>query len=80
MNEKDFWRKLSEAIQAYQSRFPHLEDRFELFDFFKPNFTKLCLNRNRMVDYGYTVGDDRPHASEYGKVTNALYHYKKITK
>ncbi|WP_347550071.1 IucA/IucC family siderophore biosynthesis protein [Pseudalkalibacillus hwajinpoensis] len=78
MDEKDFWKSLSETIHSYQERFSHLEDRFELFDFFKPEFTKLCLNRNRMVDYGYSDGDDRPHASEFGKVTNALNRYKKI--
>ncbi len=25
-----------------------------------------------MIDYGYEDSDDRPHASEYGKVHNAL--------
>ncbi|WP_371017263.1 IucA/IucC family protein [Pseudalkalibacillus sp. JSM 102089] len=80
MNEQNFWKKLAESILSYQARFPQLEKRFELFDFFKPTFTKLCLNRNRMVDEGYSVGEDRPHASEFGEVRNALCHYKKITK
>ncbi|UOR11767.1 IucA/IucC family protein [Halobacillus amylolyticus] len=70
--EREFWDKLAGAIIDYQNKFPHLEDRFRLFDFFKGEFTKLCLNRNRMVDYGYEDGEDRPHASEFGKVTNAL--------
>lgn len=80
MEEQNFWEKLAESILSYQARFPHLEERFELFDFFKPTFTKLCLNRNRMVDEGYSAGEDRPHASEFGKVRNALSYYKKITK
>lgn len=80
MEEQNFWEKLAESILSYQARFPHLEERYKLFDFFKPTFTKLCLNRNRMVDEGYSVGGDRPHASEFGKVRNALSHYKKITK
>ncbi|MGG1687799.1 IucA/IucC family protein [Pseudalkalibacillus sp. NRS-1564] len=80
MEEQNFWEKLAESILSYQSRFPQLKKRFELFDFFKPTFTKLCLNRNRMVDEGYSVGEDRPHASEFGEVRNALSHYKKITK
>ncbi|MBF0708775.1 IucA/IucC family siderophore biosynthesis protein [Alkalihalobacillus hwajinpoensis] len=80
MEEQNFWEKLAESILSYQARFPHLEERYKLFDFFKPTFTKLCLNRNRMVDEGYSVGEDRPHASEFGKVRNALSHYKKITK
>ncbi|MDR4935041.1 IucA/IucC family siderophore biosynthesis protein [Rossellomorea marisflavi] len=72
MEEETFWACLAEAIIHYQRRFPSLKERFELFDFFKPELTKLCLNRNRMVDYGYASGDDRPHASEYGYVKNAL--------
>lgn len=76
MNEEHFWELLAEAIHDYQDRFPELKERFELFDFFKPEMTKLCLNRNRMVDYGYADEDDRPHATEFGKVTNFLARFK----
>ncbi|WP_257348642.1 IucA/IucC family protein [Pseudalkalibacillus decolorationis] len=78
LGETEFWRMLAESIQNYQSRFPELKERYELFDFFKPELTKLCLNRNRMVDYGYAEGDDRPHASEFGKVTNALAQFSLV--
>lgn len=71
--ESGFWQMAREEILAYQERFPHLSDRFELFDLLRPTFTKLALNRNRMLDYGYEDGDDRPHASEHGEVTNALH-------
>ncbi|MBN9654115.1 IucA/IucC family siderophore biosynthesis protein [Halobacillus sp. GSS1] len=74
--EEGFWQLLAESIRDYQRRFPELKERFELFDFFTPEMTKLCLNRNRMVDYGYADGDDRPHASEFGHVTNALAVFK----
>ncbi|KGP72090.1 IucA/IucC family protein [Pontibacillus yanchengensis] len=73
LSEHRFWEMVRETILAYQHQFPHLQDRFELFDLLRPTFTKLCLNRNRMLDYGYEDGDDRPHASEYGKVTNPLH-------
>ena len=76
LSEEKFWSLLAESILNYQKRFPHLNERFELFNFFKPEMTKLCLNRNRMVDYGYEDGDDRPHASEYGKVKNPLFLFK----
>ncbi|MCP3739571.1 IucA/IucC family protein [Rossellomorea sp. BNER] len=72
LSEETFWGLLADSIFNYQERFPHLQERYQLFDFFKPELTKLCLNRNRMVDYGYSDDDDRPHASEFGKVTNAL--------
>ncbi|MED1528537.1 IucA/IucC family siderophore biosynthesis protein [Bacillus pumilus] len=74
LDEATLWRLLAEEIQQYQKQFPQLKDRFDLFDLFQPKLTKLCLNRNRMIDYGYGDGDDRPHASEHGKVTNALAH------
>lgn len=38
-----------------------------------PKFTKLCLNRNRLITYGYNDDSDRPHAAAYGKVNNALH-------
>ncbi|MDV2682921.1 IucA/IucC family siderophore biosynthesis protein [Alkalihalophilus lindianensis] len=72
-DEEQFWQLLRETILAYHKRFPELEDRFRLFDLLQPTFTKLCLNRNRMIDYGYEDDDDRPHASEFGYVRNPLY-------
>ncbi|WP_332697178.1 IucA/IucC family protein [Halalkalibacter lacteus] len=76
-DEERFWFLLRETILAYQSRFPELTERFELFDLLKPSYTKLCLNRNRMIDYGYEDDDDRPHASEFGNVQNPLHFVAK---
>ncbi|PTM58269.1 IucA/IucC family protein [Desmospora activa] len=70
--ETAFWSQVRATILHYQQRFPQLQERFTLFDLLRPQFTKLCLNRNRMLDYGYADDSDRPHASEYGKVTNPL--------
>ncbi|ASN05759.1 IucA/IucC family protein [Virgibacillus necropolis] len=72
-SEHRFWSIVREEILSYQENFPKLQERFELFDLLRPAFTKLTLNRNRMFDYGYEDGDDRPHASEHGKVANALH-------
>ncbi|WP_254538312.1 IucA/IucC family protein [Halomarina litorea] len=71
--EERFWTHARETILGYQSRFPELEERFELFDLLKPEFTKLTLNRNRIFDTGYDDAPHRPHASEHGTVTNALH-------
>ncbi len=73
--EERFYRGVREEILAYQERFPELEERFELFDLLKPTFTKLCLNRNRMLG-GYGDADGRPHAAEHGAVRNALYEVR----
>ncbi|EFW90926.1 iron transport protein C [Haladaptatus paucihalophilus DX253] len=72
-SEERFWLGVREAVEEYQAEFPELEDRFELFDLLRPEFTKLCLNRNRLLDYGYEDADGRPHASEHGTVPNPLY-------
>ncbi|ASK64055.1 iron transporter [Virgibacillus phasianinus] len=72
-SEHRFWSIVREEVLSYQAKFPQLQERFELFDLFRPTFTKLTLNRNRMFDYGYEDGDDRPHASEHGNVANALH-------
>ncbi|ELZ31522.1 iron transport protein C [Halogeometricum pallidum JCM 14848] len=71
--EERFWTHAREAILAYQSEFPELEDRFELFDLLRPEFTKLTLNRNRIFEYGYDDAPGRPHASEHGTVRNPLH-------
>ncbi|MFJ7683060.1 IucA/IucC family protein [Peribacillus butanolivorans] len=73
LDENVFWEGAARAILTHQQKFPQLQDRFETFNFFAPKLTKLCLNRNRMLQYGYSDGEDRPHASEFGYVNNALY-------
>ncbi|MBQ4865715.1 IucA/IucC family siderophore biosynthesis protein [Priestia megaterium] len=73
VEEAEFWKSVRAVILHYQASFPHLKKRFELFDLLRPTITKLTLNRNRMFDYGYEDDGDRPHASEYGKVRNALH-------
>ena len=70
--EERLWTHARNAILEYQDQFPELDDRFELFDLLRPEFTKLTLNRNRIFDYGYDDAPGRPHASEHGTVTNAL--------
>ncbi|MCM3672691.1 IucA/IucC family siderophore biosynthesis protein [Peribacillus simplex] len=73
LDEDAFWEGVAQTILTHQKKFPVLQDRFDTFNFFAPKLTKLCLNRNRMLQYGYSDGEDRPHASEFGYVNNALY-------
>lgn len=73
LSEREFWRLARAEILRYQERFPELEERYRLFDLLTPSFTKLCLNRNRLFDYGYANDKERPHASEFGRVANALH-------
>ena len=71
--EQLFWFQLRQAILTYQQHFPELKARFELFDLLVPSLTKLCLNRNRLFDYGYSDHSNRPHTAAFGKVSNALH-------
>lgn len=71
--EHAFWSLTRQEILEYQERFPELEERYRIFDLLVPSFTKLCLNRNRLLDYGYEEDKERPHASEFGQVSNALH-------
>ncbi|WP_199249186.1 IucA/IucC family siderophore biosynthesis protein [[Phormidium] sp. ETS-05] len=72
-SEWTFWQQVRQAILNYQNRFPELQERFDLFNLLAPQFTKLCLNRNRLITYGYGDDGDRPHAAAFGQVTNALH-------
>jgi len=78
ISEYQFWNSVRSEILQYQKQFPELKERFELFDLLRPSVTKLALNRNRMFDYGYNDGEDRPHASEHGEVKNALHEVAAI--
>lgn len=72
-SEHQFWSQVRQAILNYQAGFPELKERFKLFNLLAPRFTKLCLNRNRLLTYGYADDGDRPHAAAFGKVNNALH-------
>ena len=71
-SDQQFWTQVRTAIEDYQARFPSLESRFDHFDLFRPQFTKHCLNRNRIVDYGYGDFSTRPKVRGHGTVSNPL--------
>ncbi len=72
-DEHRFWTQVRATIERYHARFPEHRARFETFDLFKPEFTKLCLNRNRILDHGYDDYTTRPKVTGHGTVSNALY-------
>ena len=70
--ERQFWRLVRAEVLAYQARFPELARRFALFDLLAPRFTRICLNRNRLLLDGYADRPERPHAATHGSVRNPL--------
>ncbi len=70
--ERRFWRLVRAEVLAYQARFPELAQRYALFDLLAPRFTRICLNRNRLLLDGYADRPERPHAATHGSVRNPL--------
>jgi siderophore synthetase component len=70
--EPTFWHLCRDEIRAFQRRFPDLADRYAAFDLLRPEFPRICLNRNRLLLDGYADRPDRPHAAVHGLVPNPL--------
>ncbi len=70
--ERRFWRLVRAEVLAYQARFPELAERYAVFDLLAPRFTRICLNRNRLLLDGYADRPERPHAATHGSVRNPL--------
>lgn len=70
--EQEFWAIAEQVFRDYQDRFPELLERFEAFDLDAPVFTKLCLNRLRLLERGYADDAERPTISAVGWVDNPL--------
>lgn len=51
--ESEFWALVAAVIRDYQAEFPALADRFARYDLFAPRFARFCLNRLRLLTYGY---------------------------
>jgi siderophore synthetase component len=72
VDERRFWTMVRATVVGYQDRFPELADRFKTFDLLAPRFARICLNRNRLLTDGYADRPERPHATTFGTVRNAL--------
>ncbi|MEN8652311.1 IucA/IucC family siderophore biosynthesis protein [Streptomyces sp. 21So2-11] len=71
--EDRFWSLVRAEILRYQTRFPELKERYEMFDLLTPRIERLCLNRNRLHLDGYRDRPERPHAAVHGTVPNPLH-------
>lgn len=57
-SESDFYQLLSARIRHYQAQFPHLQERFKLFDLLAPTMARICINRVRFK-VGYQDTSER---------------------
>lgn len=49
LDEREFWAIVRDGVRAYQKRFAELEDRFALFDVFKPRLAVEKLTTRRLL-------------------------------
>ena len=64
---------MRQVILDYQAEFPELRSRFTQLDLLAPSFSKICLNRTRLLAQGYAdESGNRPAVSTFGTVSNAL--------
>lgn len=72
IDEHTVYRVLGERLRAYQQTHPELEDRFALFDLFRPRLERVCINRVRFA-VGYDDSADRPQPTLGGELINPLW-------
>ena len=70
LDEKVFWKNVAEVIDGYQKQHPELKDRYEQFDLFVPEFIRVCINRVRLLTYGYSEEASIPVPEICGVLTN----------
>ncbi|APR84278.1 Siderophore synthetase component, ligase [Minicystis rosea] len=51
--EDRFWEIVAETVYAYQDEFPDLRAEFDEHDLFVPEFPRFCINKYRLVYFGY---------------------------
>ncbi|MEE1673509.1 IucA/IucC family protein [Agarivorans aestuarii] len=73
ISEPQFYAWLAEEIGSYQAANPELKQRFALFDLFKPQIEKICVNRVRFK-IGYGDSDQRPLPEIGEPIANPLCH------
>ncbi|AKT38199.1 IucA/IucC family protein [Chondromyces crocatus] len=57
--ERTFYRLLAGALRRYQDENPALAERFAMFDLFRPQMERICINRARFR-IGYGDSSERP--------------------
>jgi siderophore synthetase component len=55
--EQRFWRLVADTVRAYQTDMPGLGTAFARHDLFVPEFPRFCLNKYRLVYFGYADTD-----------------------
>lgn len=75
LDEDLFWKLVHKTIMNYQLEFPELKESYEKFDIYMPEFTRACINRIRLLTYGYKDGIDFPPIDTHGVLENPIFKF-----
>ncbi|WP_158795778.1 IucA/IucC family siderophore biosynthesis protein [Pedobacter sp. L105] len=72
LDETVFWKSVADTILAFQTENPELSSKYEKFDLFVPEFTRVCINRVRLLTHGYSESTDVPVPEMIGTLINPV--------
>lgn len=72
LDEDLFWSLVHKTVTNYQQEFPELKETYKKFDIYMPEFTRACINRIRLLTYGYKDGVDFPPIDTHGVLENPI--------
>ncbi|MBB5637789.1 siderophore synthetase component [Pedobacter cryoconitis] len=72
LNEEYFWKNVANVIIEFQEENPEMAAKFEKFDLFIPEFTRVCINRVRLLTHGYSESTDVPVPEFIGTLVNPV--------
>lgn len=70
--EQYFWKCVANVILEFQEENPELASRYEKFDLFVPEFTRVCINRVRLLTHGYSESTEVPVPELIGTLINPV--------
>ncbi len=59
-SEDRFWGLVAENILTYQQKYPEMQEKFEQYDLFAPEFKLSCLNRLQLNNHKQMIDLDDP--------------------
>ncbi|CAM4043121.1 Siderophore synthetase component [Pedobacter westerhofensis] len=71
-DEQQFWKNVAAVIVEFQEENPEMAAKYAKFDLFVPEFIRVCINRVRLLTYGYSESTDVPVPELIGTLINPV--------
>lgn len=79
--EQTFWSQVADIIHDYQHESPDLAETYAKYDLFVPEFARFCLNRLRLLKYGYDEAAAPPCVPDLrGFLRNPVAEWRRDTR